>query len=132
MSIHEKRNLLLCLLPLSLAGCAPALIATGAVAGYAMSRDAVVLDMNRPWDRIWNAADEEVRALGGRMKREHPGRGRIDARVEEADVVITLKRLNDETVRVVVRARKNMLPKIDVAQKLAFGIQRRVESGSGG
>ena len=107
-------------------GCAPVLLATGAVVGYAASRDSVLLDMDQPWDRVWSAAQQEVTEQG-QVERENPKRGRLDARVEEADVVVTLKQLTSSTVRVVVRARKNLLPKVDVAQKVALGIQRRVE-----
>ena len=107
-------------------GCAPVLLATGAVAGYAISRDSVLLDMDQPWERVWRAAQEELRHQG-LVKRENPKRGRLDGRVQETDVVIALKQLNPSTLRVVVRARKFLLPKAEVSQRLAFGIQRRVE-----
>lgn len=124
-----KKFLLLYLcLPLC-GGCAPVLLATGAVAGYAISRDSVLLDMDHPWDRVWSATQQEVTERG-QVKRENPKRGRLDARVDEADVVVALKQLTSSTVRVVVRARKNLLPKVDVAQRVALGIQKRVESGS--
>ena len=123
----KKIGLLLACFCLPLCGgCAPVLLATGAVVGYAVSRDSVLLDLDQPWDRAWSAAQQEV-SEQGLVKRENPKRGRLDARVEEADVVIVLKQLTPSTVRVVVRARKNLLPKVDVAQKVALGIQRRVE-----
>ncbi|MDO8730002.1 MAG: hypothetical protein Q7J69_02290 [Candidatus Omnitrophota bacterium] len=106
-------------------GCAPVLLATGVVAGYAISRDSVLMDLDQPWDRVWSAAQQEVTERG-LVKRENPKRGRLDARVEETDVVVALKQLTPSTVRVVVRARKNLLPKVDVAQKVALGIQRRL------
>ena len=127
----KKIGLLLACFCLPLCGgCAPVLLATGAVAGYAISRDSVVMDMDQPWDRVWSAAQQEV-AERGQVKRENPKRGRLDARVEEADVVVALKQLTPSTVRVVTRARKNLLPKVDVAQKVALGIQRRVQQGDG-
>lgn len=106
-------------------GCAPVLVATGVVAGYAISRDSVVMDLDQPWDRVWSAAQEEVTERG-QVKRENSKRGRLDARIEETDVVVALKQLTPSTVRVVVRARKHLLPKVDVAQKVALGIQRRL------
>ena len=119
---------LLCI-PL-ISGCAPVLLATGAVAGYAISRDSVVMDLDRPWDRVWKAAQEEIKQQGS-LKRENPKRGRLDARIQEADVVVVLKQLTPSTVRVIVRSRKNLLPKVDVSQKVALGIQRRIENGGG-
>ena len=115
----------LCLPAFSLSGCAPLFLAgIGAVAGYAVSRDSVTVDLDRPYNRAWAAALEETKRQG-RLKKEDPSRGRIDARVRESDVVITLEQLTDSTVRVVVRARQKLLPKIDIAQKLGVAIARR-------
>ncbi len=124
-----KKLLPFCLCAALFSGCAPVLIATGAVAGYAVSRDSVMLEINESWDKIWTAVQEEVREQQGHVKRENPPKGRLDASVEGCDVTVTLKRWDDSTVRVIVRARKNLLPKVDVAQRLALGIQRRAEKG---
>ncbi|MBI3333290.1 MAG: DUF3568 family protein [Candidatus Omnitrophica bacterium] len=114
-----------CSLPLS--GCAPILLATaGAVAGYAVGKDKVTLDLDRPWDPVWSACAEEVKYLGGRIKKEDRSNGRLDVQVKKADVVITLEQLTPSTVRVVIRARKNLLPQLEIAQRLGVGILRRV------
>ena len=123
--MKKIRLLLFCFfLPLC-GGCAPFLIATGAVAGYAVSRDSVVMDLEQPREAVWDAAQQEANELG-HVKRENPERGRLDARIEEADVVVVIKELTPSVVRVVVRARKHLLPKVDVAQKVALGIQKRL------
>ena len=109
-------------------GCAPMLIATGAAAGYAISRDSMVFMLEKPWMEIWQASLDEVKAQG-LLKQEDVRRGRISALVQDADVSITLKQLTPSTVRVTVRARKNLLPKIDIAQALALAISKRVERG---
>ena len=108
-------------------GCAPVLFATaGAIGGYAASRDSVTIDLDKPWDRVWAACLEETKKQGV-SKREDRANGRIDAKVQMADVVVTLKQLTPATVRVVVRARKNLLPQVEVAQRLGVAIARRVE-----
>jgi len=108
------------------AGCAPVLLASmGAVAGYAVSRDSVTLDLDRPSNRVWAACLEEVK-LQGRLKKEDRANGRLEAQIREVDVVVTLEQLTPSTVRVLIRARKNLLPKVDVAQRLSLGIARRV------
>lgn len=112
-------------LPLS-AGCAPMLVAAGAAAGYAASRDSVTLDLDGSPERVWEAATEEIRELG-KIKREDLKQRRLDGQVEGADVVITLRPLTASTVRVAVRARRNLLPKPEIAQRIAFGIVRRTE-----
>ena len=108
----------------SFSGCAPVLLATGAVVGYAVSRDSVTVDLDRPMDRVWQACLEETK-FQGTLKREDRAKGRIDARIRETDVTLTLESLTSSTVRVVIHARKHLLPKADVAQRLGVGIARR-------
>ena len=115
------------LLALNVGGCAPLWIASGAAIGYAAGRDSAVLDLDRPWNAVWDASREEIQHQG-LIKREDAKRGRIDAKVEETDVVLTVKQLTPSTVRVIVRARKNLFPKMEIAQKLSVGIQRRAEA----
>lgn len=112
-------------LALALSGCAPVLIATaGAVGGYAVSRDSVTLDLDRPLERVWALCLEETQGQGT-IKRQDRRRDRIEARIREADVVVTVERLTDSTVRVIIRARKHLLPQVETAQRLALGIARR-------
>ena len=106
-------------------GCAPLWLATGAVVGYAVSRDSSTIDLDRPWTTVWAACVEEAKSMG-HVKREDPKRGRLDTVMEEVDVVLTLKQLSPSTVRIVIRARKNLLPKPEIAQRLGVGIVRRV------
>ena len=114
------------LLLTGLAGCAPMLLATaGAVAGYAVSKDSVTLDMDRSWNQVWAACLEEVRYLGGRIKKEDGKDGRLDAQIKKTDVVVTLEQLTHSTVRVVIRARRNLLPQVEIAQRLGVGIAQR-------
>ena len=115
------------LVNLLLAGCAPLLLATaGAVGGYAVSRDSVTVDLDRPREQVWAAALEETKKQG-RIKREDKVNGRIDAQIKEVDVVVTLEQLTPSTVRVVIRARKHLLPQVEVAQRLGIGIARRAQ-----
>ncbi len=115
---------LMCLLVTN-CGCAPILLTTaGVIVGYAVSRDSVTLDLDRPWDRIWEISLEETKHQGI-VKREDRVKGRIDARIREADVTLSLEQLTPSTVRVVIRARKHLLPKVDVAQRLGVAVARR-------
>lgn len=96
------------------------------MAGYVVSRDSVTIDLERPWDNVWQACLKEVNRQG-RVKRENRLKGRIDARIRETDVVVTLESLTPATVRVVIRARKNLLPHMEVAQRLGSELMRRVK-----
>lgn len=107
------------------AGCAPMLLMTaGAVAGYAVSRDSVTVDLDRPIDSVWTACVEETGEQGV-IKREDRPNVRLEARIQRTDVVVTLEQLTPATVRVVIRARKNLLPQAHIAQRLGIGIARR-------
>ena len=109
---------------LFISGCAPILLASGAAAGYAVSRDSLTLDLDRPKEHVWNVCLEETKQQGT-VKRADPKEGRLEAQIQQASVVLTLEQLTPATVRVVIRARRNLLPRIDVAQRLAIGIARR-------
>ncbi|MBI3616297.1 MAG: hypothetical protein HY211_07250 [Candidatus Omnitrophica bacterium] len=120
-----KVYLVLALATFPFSGCAPVLLVTAsAIVGYAVSRDSVTMDLDRPMDRVWGTCLEETK-LQGNLKKEDRGRGRIDARVRETDVTLTLEQLTPSTVRVVIRARKHLLPQVDVAQRLGVAIARR-------
>lgn len=108
-----------------LSGCAPILLASGAAVGYIVGKDSVTMDLDRPRELVWTACFEEAKHLG-MVKRVDPKNGRLDAQIQRASVVVTLEQLTPATLRVVVRARRNMLPRIEVAQRLAIGIARRV------
>jgi len=100
------------------------LATAGAVAGYAVSRDSITVDLDHPKERIWDICVDELRRRG-RIKREDRAGGRLDGMIQKADVVVTMGNLTPSAVRVVIRARKNMLPHLDVAQRLALDIARR-------
>jgi hypothetical protein len=120
----RKRGLFIAI-SLLLSGCTPFLLAAGAVGGYAVSKDSVTVDLDRPLEQVWKAAVEETKKLGT-LKKEDRNEGRLEALISRTDVVVTVESLTPSTVRVVVRARKHLLPKIQVAQRLATAIIRRV------
>lgn len=120
MSGH-RFYLTLCALGAILNGCAPLLVATGAVGGYAVSKDSVTVDLDRSWDRVWEISLQEAKRLG-HVKRENRENGRIDARIQKTDVVLTLQQLTPKTVRVVIHARKYLLPHVETAQRLGVAI----------
>ena len=113
-------------LALGLSGCAALWAAGGAAAGYALTRDSLVFSVeDRAFRRVWETAAREAHRQGT-VKAEDPGKGRLDARVQGADVVVTLEQLTVTTVRVTIRARKNLLPRRDVAEHLGLAILREL------
>ncbi|MBI4227655.1 MAG: hypothetical protein HY600_05255 [Candidatus Omnitrophica bacterium] len=111
------------------AGCpaAPFLLLAGAggVAGYAVSKDKVELMVEQPYAKVWGVALEETKRAG-LLKDLHEDTGRIEATYQGTHIVVTLERVTETSVKVVVKARKHLLPKIDVAQRLATRMARRL------
>ena len=103
---------------LAFSGCAALLIGAGAVGGYAVGRDSVVANLEKSKEAVYRKS-LEVASKAGQVTLEDARRGIIELTTPEAvKVRITLKQLTTRTVELRVKARKNMLPKVDVAQDL--------------
>ena len=110
---------------LSTTGCAAVVLGAGAVAGYAVSRDHVELMVERPFDQVWLAALEETKRAG-LLKDVNKDTGRIEAVSQGTHITVTLEPVSETTIKVLVRARKHLLPTIEVAQRLATRLARRL------
>lgn len=110
------------------AGCEPVsltLLGVGSVVGYAVSRDYVELTVEQPYDKVWSAALEETKRTG-LLKDINQDTGRIEATAQGTHLVVTLERLTETTVKVIIKARKHMLPQIETAQRLATRLAKRL------
>ena len=127
MPFMRMRSLLIgLLLGVGLTGCAAVvLVGAGAVAGYAVSRDHVELTVERPYDQVWAAALDETKH-SGLLKDVNRDTGRIEATNQGTHIEVTLERITETAVKVVVKARKHLLPQIDTAQRLAGRLARRL------
>ncbi len=106
-------------------GCAVALVGAGAVAGYAISRDHVEVLVEHPYNQVWAACVEETKRVVV-LKETDQDTGRIEGTTQGTHVVVTLQPISDTTIKIIVKARKHMLPNTDVAQRLAIRIARRL------
>jgi len=103
-----------------ISGCLPAIIvggAVGAVGGYAVSRDTIQGETDKPYEVLWNSATTVAR-IRGKLKSEDAIKGRIELEAESSRVYISLDRLTQSTTRVRVSARKYHLPNIALAQDI--------------
>lgn len=110
---------------LGLSGCAVALIGVGAVAGYAVSRDHAELTVERPYDQVWEVCVDEMKRVGLLQQADRKS-GRLDAINQGTHVSVSLQRMTELSVKIIVKARKNLLPKVEVAQTLATRLARRL------
>ncbi len=115
--------LLIPFLLLSISGCAPLIIgaAAGGLGAYAISKDTIQGDTDKPYDSLWNAA-LMVSRIRGTMKQEDYTRGYIELRVDSSRVEIKLIRLTHATTRLRVASRKHRLPNLGLAQDLFMKI----------
>jgi hypothetical protein len=116
----------MCMVALGGQGCAALLLGAGAAGGYAISRDSVKNHFDLSRDFVYR---ESLKVAGqkGLVKLDDARHGVIQATISDAHVTITVKPLTKETVELKVKARRMLLPKIDVAQDVYNAILERLD-----
>ena len=118
-----RKNLLLILaapvLIFNLAGCAPLIVgaAVGAVGGYAVSRDTIQGDSDKPYEALWNAA-LKVAEIRGKIRQEDVNAGMIRLDAESSIIEIRLIRLTRAATKIRISARRYHFPNLALAQDL--------------
>lgn len=126
VAVMKTRAIIFALLCAASCGCAVAVLAgAGAVAGYAVSRDHVEMLVERPYPQVWSAVLDETKRFA-LLKETDPEQGKIEADSKGTHIVISVSKETELAVKVTIKARKHLLPKIDVAQQLATRIAKRV------
>jgi len=111
---------------LGLSGCAAVLIGAGAAGGYAISNDSVKNAFDRSPRQVYRHSLAVVKKMG-ETTMEDVKNHRIEARVQEVNVVVTIKSLTKQTVELEVSARNKLLmPRVDVAQEVYNAIVERM------
>jgi len=87
--------------------------------GYAISRDEIEGFTERSQETTWHAAQEVLRGSGAIIYTD-PGRGLIEADVQNSRVSIEVLQVSPKTVRLHVKARKfwRMFPDMSRAQEI--------------
>ena len=116
------------LLLLNILGCAPLIVgaAVGAVGGYAISKDTVQGETNRPYEALWNSA-LMVSRIRGIVQQEDYSSGEIALDVKPSKVWIRLIRLTQAATRIRVSARKYHLPDLELAQDIYLKIMEQAK-----
>ena len=125
--MNSKKVLIAALIGLCLggSGCALLLVGAGAAGGYAIGKDSVKNHYDLSQDRVFRTALVVTKELG-QVSEEDPAHGIIRARVGETSVTITVKPLTKKTVELKVKARKNLMPDVDIAQQIYNKINSRL------
>ena len=102
----------------SLSGCIFLIVGgMGAVGGYAITRDTIQGEYDVKFDDAWRSALKVCDTLGFISSKDRH-RGIIDATVDNAKVKVDISQLTPETIRIKVKARKGIFPRIGTADKV--------------
>ena len=101
---------------LVLSGCPLALVGVGVAGGYAISKDSVRNQFDLSKGHVFQQSVAVIEDMG-LITTQDEQRGIIKAKVEDANVIITVKPLTKKTVELKIKARNDlMMPKIGIAQ----------------
>ena len=106
----------------SLSGCVFLIISgIGAVGGYAISRDTIQGEYDANYNRAWKYALETCSYQGIIISKDTT-RGVIEAEVEQAKVKVEITQLTADVIRLKVKARKGIFPRIGIAERIFMRI----------
>ncbi len=101
-----------------LSGCV-FLIATGvgAAGGYAVTRDTIQGEYDARQADAYRAA-LEVCGMLGTVLAKSPSQGSVQATVNQAKVTVTITPLTQEAIRIKVKARRGIFPRLGTAERV--------------
>lgn len=113
---------------LAASGCAVLLVSAGAAGGYALSKDSVTDQYDASPDVVFGHALRVMEDLGA-VELKDRDKGLIKGNVESAEITVTIKSLTKHTVELKVKARDllELVPKVDVAQRVYSAINDRIK-----
>ncbi len=98
----------------------------GAVGGYAISPDTVEGESESSYDAAWDSAVDILGIMGTVNAKDYKA-GTIDATVDGSKVNMDISQISSSDVRLRVKARKNMLPNIKVAQDVFVKVKKKIK-----
>ena len=111
---------------ISLSGCVALIIGgVGAVGGYAVTRDTIQGEYDAKYSKAWIAASD-VCSMLGTLSSKDKAKGTMEAFVERAKVKVDIIQLTPEAIRVKVKARKGLFPRLSVAEKVFVKIVQQL------
>ena len=114
-------GLLMVLLGISTAGCALFLVGAGAAGGVAISKDTATVNVDKSFEQAWNVTYKQLESMGA-INLQDKKVGKIGANIQNSEVTANIKRLTRKTVTIEIKARKNLLPNVGLAQDILNAI----------
>ena len=113
------RHIVAIVLCLSLCGCVMMLVGAGAAGGYAIGKDYIQGETDKNFNSVYDTAISVLEFMGIiESKYSNPSVGKIRGKVDNSSLELTVERLTRLTVRLKVKSRKNLMPNIELAQKV--------------
>ena len=97
-----------------LGGCVACLVGAGVAGGIAISKDSAKLEKDVSYDRAWRVTHDTLTNMGMVSLRDKQA-GKIEAQVQGAKVNVTVSKITSSATRIKVKARKNLMPNVDLA-----------------
>ena len=97
--------------------------AIGAVGGYMVSPDTIEGILHADFEQVWESAHKELARQQAQIVREDHTGGYVSANIGRADVMIQISPSESaKDWKLAVTARKNMFPKVKLAQNIYTNI----------
>ena len=114
-----RKLFILAALSFFLCGCTVMLIGASAAGGYAIGKDYIQGESDKSFESVYNSAVNIADIMGIiEAKSSNPSVAKIRAKVENGSLEIDVERLTRSTLRLRVKSRKNLMPNIELAQKV--------------
>ena len=113
--------LLIIFLSVSTLGCALFLVGAGAAGGVAISKDTATVNVDKSFEQAWNVTYKQLESMGA-INLQDKKVGKIGANIQNSEVTANIKRLTRKTVTIEIKARKNLLPNVGLAQDILNAI----------
>ena len=114
----------ICLLG-TLCGCAAVLLGGAVAGGMAVSKDTAKLETDTSFQRAWTVTYNILLEMGEISLRDEDA-GEIQATINDTDVSAQIIRITRKSVRIEIKARKNLMPEVDLAVEIINKINRRL------
>lgn len=109
-----------------LAGCIFLVVASaGALGGYAITRDTIQGDYDASYSDAWKSSLKVCDILG-KVSIKDSSKGVIEVNVDKAKVKVELTQLTPEAIRIKVKARKGVFPRLGTAEKVFVKIVQQL------
>lgn len=100
-----------------LSGCVAAFVGAGLTGGTMVGEDTIELIKETEFNHAWQMANETLKRMGT-IKDVDEEANTIEAVVKGAKVKCVIDRVTPSVVKIQVSARKNLMPKIDIASAI--------------